>query len=129
MTVATQEQRAVEFRAMHEREPFVIPNPWDAGSARVMEALGFKALATTSSGLSFTLARGDGGATLDEVSEHVRALAAATTLPISVDLESGHGPRPDDAAAAVARVAAAGAVGGSIAVSYTHLTLPTTPYV
>jgi 2-methylisocitrate lyase-like PEP mutase family enzyme len=99
---------------LHEGEPFVIPNPWDAGTARVLESLGFKALATTSSGFAFTLGRGDGAATLDEVVEHTRVLAAATSLPVSVDLENGHGPAPEDAANAIARAAAAGAVGGSI---------------
>ncbi len=109
-----QAERARAFRALHEGEPFVIPNPWDAGSARVLEALGFEALATTSSGFAFTLGRPDGGATLDEVAEHVGALAEATTVPISVDLENGYGPGPEDAARAIARAAAAGAVGGSI---------------
>lgn len=68
----TQEKKAADFRALHERGAFIIPNPWDAGSARVLEALGFKALATTSSGFAFTLGRPDGGSTLDEVIEHVR---------------------------------------------------------
>jgi 2-methylisocitrate lyase-like PEP mutase family enzyme len=74
------------FRRLHEGEAFVIPNPWDAGSAKVLEALGFKALATTSSGFAFTLGRPDGSAALAEVMSHVRALDAATSLPISVDL-------------------------------------------
>ena len=69
----------------------MIPNPWDAGSARVLDALGFRALATTSSGFAFTLGRLDGAATLDEVVDHVAALARATNLPVSVDLEDGHG--------------------------------------
>ena len=110
----TQAQKAEEFRALHEGEPFVIPNPWDAGSARVFEALGFKALATTSSGFAFTLGRLDGAVTLDELAEHVRLLAEMSGLPVSVDLENGFGPDPDDAARAVARAAGAGAVGGSI---------------
>jgi 2-methylisocitrate lyase-like PEP mutase family enzyme len=110
----TQEQRAAGFRELHEGEAFIIPNPWDAGSARVFEALGFKALATTSSGFAFTLGRLDGGAGLDDVTEHVRVLARSTSLPISVDLENGYGPDPGDAAAAITRVAEAGAVGGSI---------------
>ena len=63
--MATQDQKAADFQALHECEPFVIPNPWDAGSARVFEALGFKALATTSSGFAFTLGRLDGSVTLD----------------------------------------------------------------
>jgi len=96
---------------LHSGEPFVIPNPWDAGSARVLAALGFRALATTSSGFAFTLGELDGAATLDEVVDHVAALAQATELPVSVDLEDGRG---DDPALAIARVAEAGAVGASI---------------
>jgi len=110
----TQEEKAAAFRALHEGEAFIIPNPWDAGSAKVLQGLGFKALATTSSGFAFTLGRLDGGATLDEVLAHTRAIDRATSLPVSVDLEHGHGRAPEDAAAAVARAAAAGAVGGSI---------------
>ena len=87
-----QARKAADFRALHEGEPFVIPNPWDAGSARVFEALGFKALATTSSAFAFTLGRLDGGVTLDELAVHVRSLAEATSLPVSVDLENGYGP-------------------------------------
>ena len=91
-----------------------MPNPWDAGSAKVFESLGFEALATTSSGFAFTLGRRDGEVTLDEVVEHARALDRATSLPISVDLENGYGPAPEDAARAVTAAAEAGAVGGSI---------------
>ena len=109
-----QEEKAAAFAALHVGEPFVIPNPWDAGSARVLAALGFKALATTSSGFAFTLGRLDGAATLDEVVQHTAVLDRATELPLSVDLENGYGAEPGDAANAVARVAAAGAVGGSI---------------
>ena len=112
--MASQAQKAEAFRALHAGEPFVIPNPWDAGSARVLEALGFKALATTSSGFAFTLGRLDGGVTLEEIVGHVAALAGATALPVSVDLENGYGPEPDAAARAVTAVAEAGAVGGSI---------------
>jgi 2-methylisocitrate lyase-like PEP mutase family enzyme len=110
----TQEQKAEAFRTLHEGEPFVIPNPWDAGSARVFAALGFKALASTSSGFAFTLGRLDSSVTLAEIVEHARALDAATDLPVSVDLENGYGPEPEAAALAITRVAAAGAVGGSI---------------
>jgi 2-methylisocitrate lyase-like PEP mutase family enzyme len=113
-TTTTQHRRATDFRALHDGEPFLIPNPWDAGSARVLEALGFNALATTSSGFAFTMGRADGDATLDEVVAHTRAIAAATDLPVSVDLENGYGPTPEDAAAAITRAAGAGAVGGSI---------------
>jgi 2-methylisocitrate lyase-like PEP mutase family enzyme len=112
--VTSQERKADTFRALHAGDPFVIPNPWDAGSARVLAALGFQALATTSSGFAFTLGRLDGGVTLDEVVEHVAALDAATELPVSVDLENGYGPDPESAARAITRAAEAGAVGGSI---------------
>jgi 2-methylisocitrate lyase-like PEP mutase family enzyme len=110
----TQEQKAADFRALHAGEPFVLPNPWDAGSARVLEALGFKALATTSSGFAFTLGRLDGGVTLDEVVAHTASVDQATGLPLSVDLENGYGRAPENVALAITRVAAAGAVGGSI---------------
>jgi 2-methylisocitrate lyase-like PEP mutase family enzyme len=112
--MATQQQKAEAFRALHEGEPFVIPNPWDVGSARVLEALGFEALATTSSGFAFTFGRLDGDTTLDEVAEHVATLDRATALPISTDLENGYGAAPETAAEAIVRVAEAGAVGGSI---------------
>jgi 2-methylisocitrate lyase-like PEP mutase family enzyme len=111
---ATQAAKGAAFAALHAGEPFLIPNPWDAGSARLLEALGFPALATTSSGFAFTLGRLDGGASLDEVAEHVRALTAATSLPVSADLENGYGHTPEAAAAAITRAAEAGAVGGSI---------------
>lgn len=110
----SQQEKAASFRALHQGETFVIPNPWDAGSARVMEALGFKALATTSAGFAFSLGRLDGGVTLDELAEHVETLVRASDLPVSVDIENGYGPDPTDAATAVTRMAEAGAVGGSI---------------
>ena len=109
-----QSEKAARFQALHEGRPFLIPNPWDAGSARVLEALGFEALASSSAAFAFTLGRLDGEATLDEVVDHVRAVDAATALPLSVDLENGYGPEPEDAARAIERAAAAGAVGGSI---------------
>jgi 2-methylisocitrate lyase-like PEP mutase family enzyme len=110
----SQSEKAEGFRALHEGEAFVIPNPWDAGSAKVLAALGFEALATTSSGFAFTLGRLDGSVSLPEVIEHTRAIAAATDLPVSVDLENGYGPTPEQAAQAIAAAAEAGAVGGSI---------------
>ena len=109
-----QEQKAETFQALHAGEAFVLPNPWDAGSARVLAALGFKALATTSSGFAFTLGRLDGSVTLDEVVEHTASLDLATDLPVSVDLENGYGSKPEAAALAITRAAKAGAVGGSI---------------
>ena len=112
--MSSQEDRAAAFQALHSGDPFVIPNPWDAGSARVFAALGFEALATTSSGFAFTLGRLDGSVTLDEVVQHVAALVGATDLPLSVDLENGFGAAPASAALAVTRVAEVGAIGGSI---------------
>jgi 2-methylisocitrate lyase-like PEP mutase family enzyme len=110
-----QHQRALRFRDLHARErAFVIPNPWDAGSARMLEALGFEALATTSSGFANSLGRQDGEVTLDEKLAHCRALCAATDLPISADLENGFGRDPERAAATIVAAAAAGVVGGSI---------------
>src|SRR5437867_47926 len=111
---ARQARKAEAFDALHAGDPFVIPNPWDAGSARVLAALGFKALATTSSGFAFTLGRRDGRVTLDEVVAHAAVLDDATELPVAVDLENGYGPDPADAARAITRAAEAGAVGGSI---------------
>jgi 2-methylisocitrate lyase-like PEP mutase family enzyme len=110
----TQQEKAERFRALHAGESFVIPNPLDAGSARLLAGLGFEALATTSSGFAFALGRLDGEVTLDEVAAHVAALSAASELPVSVDLENGYGAEPEAAAYAIARVAEAGAVGGSI---------------
>jgi 2-methylisocitrate lyase-like PEP mutase family enzyme len=110
----SQADKAAAFAALHRGQAFLIPNPWDGGSARVLEALGFQALATTSSGLAFSLGRLDGNVTLDEVSAHVSALNAVSGLPIAADLENGYGPDPSDAAGAIERIAEAGAVGASI---------------
>jgi 2-methylisocitrate lyase-like PEP mutase family enzyme len=114
VTQRTQQQKAADFRALHDGEAFIIPNPWDAGSARILAALGFQALASTSGGFAMTLGRLDGAVTLDEVADHTRVLDQATDLPVSVDLENGYGPAPEDAARAITRAAEAGAVGGSI---------------
>ncbi len=110
----TQAEKGESFAALHRGEPFVIPNPWDAGSARLLAQLGFRALATTSSGFAFTLGRRDGDATLAEVVAHVELVDGAAQLPVSVDLENGYGAEPEAAAHAIAAVAGAGAVGGSI---------------
>ncbi len=101
---------AQRFVELHQSGCFVMPNPWDVGSAKLLEKAGFEALATTSSGFAQTLGRRDGEATLDDVVEHVGAITAAVPLPLSVDLENGY----DDPAEAITRVAEAGAVGGSI---------------
>jgi 2-methylisocitrate lyase-like PEP mutase family enzyme len=113
MTVS-QRDKGQRFRALHEGEPFVIPNPWDAGSAKVLVALGAQALATTSSGFAFTLGRADGDVTLGEVIEHTRRVAAAVDVPVSVDLENGYAREPEAMRSAIHGAARAGAVGGSI---------------
>jgi 2-methylisocitrate lyase-like PEP mutase family enzyme len=115
LTPADQHRRAVAFAELH-RGPgaFVFPNPWDAGSARVLAGLGFKALATTSSGFAFTLGRSDGEADRDEVLAHCRALVAATPLPVAADLENGFAHDAAGVADTIRRAAAAGLVGGSI---------------
>lgn len=110
-------RRAHLFRELHDRhELFVLPNPWDAGSARLLENLGFKALATTSAGLAYSLGRrdGEGAVTADETFDHVRALVAATTLPISADLENGFGASPEIVAATIRRAGEVGLAGASI---------------
>ncbi|MCP3804048.1 isocitrate lyase/phosphoenolpyruvate mutase family protein [Allokutzneria sp. A3M-2-11 16] len=111
---AAQRAKALAFRALHEGEPFVIPNPWDAGSAKALARCGFKALASTSGGFAQTLGRADGEVGVEEVVEHARVLAEATDLPVSMDLEHGHGITLAEVARTFRRVAAAGAVGGSI---------------
>jgi 2-methylisocitrate lyase-like PEP mutase family enzyme len=113
---ADQSRRASTFAALHEASTFVIPNPWDAGTARLFTAVGFPALATTSAGLAFGLGHADGAnlVSRDETLANIRAIAAATHLPVSADLESGFGPTPEDVAETIRLAAAAGAVGGSI---------------
>ena len=101
----TQSEKAEAFRALHEGDPFVFPNPWDAAPPRMLEALGFKALATTSSGFAFTRGRLDGGVTLDEVADHTQLLSSVTSVPVAVDLENGYGDAPEAAALAITTVA------------------------
>ncbi len=111
----TQAEKARIFLARHHAElPLLIPNPWDAGSARVLEALGFEALATTSSGHAATLGRLDGQVTRDEAIEHAATVAAATTLPVSADLENGFADDPGAVAATVELAIGAGLAGCSI---------------
>ncbi|HYY97276.1 MAG TPA: isocitrate lyase/phosphoenolpyruvate mutase family protein [Pyrinomonadaceae bacterium] len=113
--MATQMEKAERFKALHEREgAFVIPNPWDAGSARLLAGLGFEALATTSAGFANSVARMDGQVGRDEVIEHCRRLSAATDLPVSADLENCFADEPSEAAATILLAARAGVVGGSI---------------
>jgi len=113
----TQSERAQRFRALHDGpKTFVIPNPWDAGTARMLAALGFSALATTSAGYAFSLGRrdGEGMVTRDEVLAHARAIVGATDLPVSADLENCFGDEPATVAETIRMAAAAGLVGGSV---------------
>ncbi len=103
------------FRALHEGpDTFVIPNPWDAGSARLLASLGFKALATTSAGFAFSLGRPEGLLTRDEVLAHCRDIVGATALPVSADLEKGFGDAPESAAETVRAAAETGLAGCSL---------------
>jgi 2-methylisocitrate lyase-like PEP mutase family enzyme len=113
----TQSARAETFRALHERPGlFVIPNPWDAGSARLLADLGFPALATTSAGLAYSLGKPDGRGAVDraETLANARAIVEATPLPVAADLENGFGDDPQACAATIRLAADAGLVGGSI---------------
>ena len=108
-------EKAAIFRALHGEEgAFVIPNPWDAGTARLLASLGFKALATTSAGLAFSLGRPEGRLARDEVLAHCRAIVAATELPVSADLEKGFGDSPDSVAETIRAAAETGLAGCSI---------------
>jgi len=113
--LATVEQKSASFVALHQLSGgFAIPNPWDIGSARLFERIGFEALATTSSGFAQTLGRADGMVTLDEKLQHCEQLAAATNIPITADLENGFGDDPESVAECVWRAAETGIVGASI---------------
>ena len=109
-----QAAKAAQFQALHETGCFVIPNPWDVGSARILAGLGFAALTTTSAGFARANGVPDYNVTRDEVLSHARALTQATDLPIAADLEDGFGPNPDDCAETIRLAAEAGLVGGSI---------------
>ena len=102
------------FRELHQSGCFVIPNPWDIGSARLLAQLGFKALATTSSGFAWTLGRRDNQITLDESLGYQRAIASSVEIPVNADFEGGFAVDPDDVAANVTRAAATGVAGLSI---------------
>lgn len=111
--MTSQHDKALAFQALHERPgAFIIANPWDAGSARLMAGLGYEALATTSLGVANAV--GSRSISLQQILDNCRDIAAATALPVNADLENGGGARPEDAARAIALAAEAGAVGGSI---------------
>lgn len=111
---SSQQDKAERFRALHLGPCFVIPNPWDGGSARALQGLGFEALATSSGAAAGVLGRRDGELTRDEALAHARALVAATELPVAADLENGFGDAPGDAATTILLAAESGLVGGSI---------------
>ena len=112
---ASQPERAARFAALHQGpKAFVIANPWDAGSAKILQGLGFQALATSSGACAAALGRRDGQVTREEALEHARVICAAVDLPVSADLEKGFGDKPEDAAETIRLAGGAGLVGGSI---------------
>ena len=106
--------KRAEFRALHAQGCFVLPNPWDLGSARLLQHLGFKALASTSSGFAWTIARPDYGVTRDDVLAHLALLCAATDLPVNADFQGGFADEPEGVAANVALAVKSGVAGLSI---------------
>jgi 2-methylisocitrate lyase-like PEP mutase family enzyme len=114
---STSQIRVEAFRKLHERAGiFVVPNPWDAGSAKMLASLGFEALATTSAGLAFSLGKADGAkaVTREETLSNARTIVGATELPVSADLENGYGDEPEACAETIMLAAEAGLAGGSI---------------
>jgi 2-methylisocitrate lyase-like PEP mutase family enzyme len=113
--IITQAEKGRRFRALHERETaFIIPNPYDVGTALLLTHLRFEALATTSAGYAFTIGKTDGGLTREQVLAGASSIAMVTNLPVSADLENGFGDAPEVAAETIRLAAAAGVVGGSI---------------
>ncbi len=113
--MSTSIRKAHVFRGLHERDrAFIIPNPWDIGSARILAHMGFEALATTSMGFAFSIGRRDNTLAREQILEHVHAIADATELPVSADLENGFGDAPETVAETIRLAAEAGVVGGSI---------------
>jgi 2-methylisocitrate lyase-like PEP mutase family enzyme len=111
----SQAERAAAFRALHDRDgAFIIPNPWDVGTARLLAHLGFEALATTSAGYAFSVGQRDNSVGRDEMMKHVSAIVSATDLPVSADLENGFGDDPGTVAETFRLAAATGLAGGSI---------------
>jgi methylisocitrate lyase len=113
MPVSTAQKRA-DFRKLHDSGCFVLPNPWDAGSARLLAGMGFKALASTSSGFAWSTGRSDNAVSCDDVLDHLKILNAATDLPVNADFEAGFADEPEGVAANVARGVATGVAGLSI---------------
>jgi 2-methylisocitrate lyase-like PEP mutase family enzyme len=113
--MTSQADKGRAFRALHERNKlFVIPNPWDGASAKLLASQGFEALTTTSAGLAFVIGKPDGGVTREESLWNAKLVVDSVDLPVAADLENGFGHRPEDAAEAIRAAAAIGLVGGSI---------------
>jgi 2-methylisocitrate lyase-like PEP mutase family enzyme len=113
--MSTQAEKGRAFRSLHERDrAFIIPNPWDVGTARLLAGLGFEALATTSAGYAFSVGKRDNTIKREEMLAHVSAIVAATDLPVSADLENGYGDSPEIVAETIRLAAATGLAGGSI---------------
>lgn len=113
--MATPAEKAQAFRALHQREgAFIIPNPWDPGTAKLLAGLGFEALATTSAGYAFSLGKGDGEVGREAMLAHCEEMVAATDLPVSADLENGYGDDPATVAETIRRAGEAGLAGASI---------------
>ena len=112
--MATPAEKRTQFRRLHESGCFVIPNPWDVGSARILQALGFKAIASTSSGMAWSSGRLDNEVPLEDALAHLATLAAAVDLPLNADFENGYADPPEDVAANVRRALEAGVAGLSI---------------
>src|SRR3982074_255169 len=111
---ATAKDKRATFRKMHEAGCFVLPNPWDVGSARALQHMGFKAIASTSAGFAWSIGKADNRVTLDEVCEHLTALCGAVDLPVNADFEGGFAHKPEKVAAIVARAVKTGVAGLSI---------------
>jgi len=113
--MTTQAEKGRAFWELHEQDgAFIIPNPWDVGTARLLEQLGFEALATTSAGYAFSMGQRDNTIGRDQMLAHVASIASATNLPVSADLENGFGDSPEIVAETIDRAAKAGLAGGSI---------------
>src|SRR5450755_3282129 len=111
----TQAEKGLAFRALHQRDrAFIIPNPWDVGSARLLAHLGFEALATTSAGYAFSVGKRDNSIEREEMMAPIASISATTELPVSADLENGFGESRKTVADTIRLAAAAGVVGGSI---------------
>ncbi|MFT7548828.1 MAG: 2-methylisocitrate lyase-like PEP mutase family enzyme [Candidatus Azotimanducaceae bacterium] len=110
----SQKEKCASFETLHRGETFIIPNPWDAGSAKILKGLGYKALATTSAGLAYTLGRADGNVSLAEKEAHCKLLVTVTSIPINADFENGFADDPETVAINVLKIAETGIAGCSI---------------